>query len=104
MDSALPARADSAALWGSLGQAFAGVAVDAPARVPGVLAAVIPAWTRPPVASCPCGKPNTGLTGGLKAVGKTINLVQKAKHHRFTLNGQVWRIVTLEVRHAVSAQ
>ena len=45
MDSALPARADSAALWGSLGQAFAGVAVDAPARVPGVLAAVIPAWT-----------------------------------------------------------
>lgn len=36
--------------------------------------------------------------------GETTDLVVKARHHRSGFNGQVWHIIRLDVRHAVSTQ
>lgn len=104
MDSSLPAGCASAALAVSLWIRPSGrIPAAPPAPVPGGVVAAITAGKEAAHFVPPCQKPNTSLKRNLQ-VGKTTNLVQKAKYHRSGLNRQVWHIIRLDVRHAVSTQ
>lgn len=104
IDSSLPAGSTSAApaiaLWIRPRRR---ILAAPPAPVPRGVVAAITVGKEAAYFVPPCQKPNTSLKRNLK-VGKTTNLVQKAKHHGSGLNEQVWHIIRLDVRHAVSTQ
>lgn len=51
-----------------------------------------------------CQKAKHQLKRNLKVIGKSTNLLQKAKHYRSGLNEQVWQIIRLEARHEVGME